>query len=306
MELRKFISKQAMGIAMGSVLVFLVGMVIFARLPYVSFTGERIVWTPLEIDMNNLNFAGEKVDIDPLNNPLGHEKLEKELLVTHFSLYQFLLFTKYSQTFFPYIESYFQDSGLPDDLKYLAVAESGLRTDAESRVGARGMWQLMPETARRYGLRVDDEIDERLHFERSTRAAAAYLLYLKNIFGNWTLAAAAYNRGENGLQRDQKAQPAAKDYYDLVLNDETGSYIYRIVAIKYLMQNRWKLFSPELLGTVFQGPETKKVTLTGPILDLREYSLKNDIDYQELRELNPWILGYTLPSGPWEVKLFVR
>ncbi|MBP7823305.1 lytic transglycosylase domain-containing protein [Candidatus Gracilibacteria bacterium] len=306
MELRKFISKQAMVIAMGSVLVFLVGMVIFARLPYVSFTGERIVWTPLEIDMNNLNFAGEKVDIDPLNNPLGHEKLEKELLVTHFSLYQFLLFTKYSQTFFPYIESYFQDSGLPDDLKYLAVAESGLRTDAESRVGARGMWQLMPETARRYGLRVDDEIDERLHFERSTRAAAAYLLYLKNIFGNWTLASAAYNRGENGLQRDQKAQPAAKNYYDLVLNDETGNYIYRIVAIKYLMQNRWKLFSPELLGTVFQGPATKKVTLTGPILDLREYSLKNDIDYQELRELNPWILGYTLPSGPWEVKLFVR
>ena len=79
MELRKFISKQAMGIAMGCALVFLLGMVIFARLPYVSFTGERIVWTPLEIDMNNLNFAGEKVDIDPLNNPLGHEKLEKEL-----------------------------------------------------------------------------------------------------------------------------------------------------------------------------------------------------------------------------------
>ncbi len=296
MEFRKFISKQATGITMGSVLIFVFAAVIFARLPYMSFTGERIVWTPLEIDMNNLNFAGEKVDVDPLNNPLGHEKLEKELLITHFSLYQFLLFSKYSQTYFPYIESYFQDSGLPDDLKYLAVAESGLRTDAESRVGARGMWQLMPETARRYGLRVDDEIDERLHFERSTRAAAAYLLYLKNIFGNWTLAAAAYNRGENGLQRDQKAQPGAKNYYDLVLNDETGSYIYRIVAIKYLMQNRWKLFSPELLGSVFQGPATKKVTLTGPILDLREYSLKNDIDYQELRELNPWILGYTLPS----------
>lgn len=226
--------------------------VVLTRLPYASYGANRIDWTPLEIDLNTLDFSGESVRIDPIGNPLGREKLEEELLVTHFSLYQFLLYAKESQKYFPYMESYFQESGIPDDFKYVAVAESGLHTEAESRVGARGMWQLMPETARRFGLRVDSDIDERLHFERSTRAAAAYILYLKKIFGSWTLAAAAYNRGENGLQRDQAAQPAAKDYYDLVLNRETGDYIYRIVAIKYLMQNRWKLFSPEFLSGVFE------------------------------------------------------
>ena len=153
----------------------------------------------------------------------------------------------------------------------------------------------MPDTARRYGLRVDNDIDERLHFEKSTRVAAAYILHLSSIFENWTLAAAAYNRGENGLQRDQAAQPQARTYYDLVLNNETGNYIYRIVAIKYLMQNRWKILSPEMLGQVFEIPETKTRVIEGPILDLRIWSLNSDIDYQELRELNPWILGYSLP-----------
>lgn len=239
-------------------------------------------------------------------NPLGREKLEQELLVTHLTLYQFLLYHKYARQYFPYIESYFHDLDIPEDFKYLAVAESSLKNDAVSHAGAAGIWQLMPDTARRYGLRVDDEIDERLNFERATRVAAAYLIHLKSIFQNWTLAAAAYNRGESGLQRDQAAQPHAKNYYNLILNKETSNYMYRIVAIKYLMQNRWKLFSSEMLGDVFDVPPTKTTTIQGPVLDLRVWCLDNDIDYQELRELNPWILGYTLPGGAWEVKLFVR
>ncbi len=177
--------------------------------------------------------------------------------MTHFTLYQFLLYHKYAKKYFPYIDSYLHEVDIPDDFKYLAVAESSLKNDAVSRVGAAGIWQLMPETARRYGLRVDDEIDERFNFERSTRAAGAYLLYLHSIFQNWTLAAAAYNRGEGGLQRDIDSQPHTKTYYDLVLNNETSNYIYRIVAIKYLMQNRWKIFSSEMLGDVFENPATK-------------------------------------------------
>ncbi len=109
-------------------------------------------------------------------------------------MYQFLLYHKRSYQYFSYIESYFSESDIPDDFKYLAVAESGLQYDALSSAGARGIWQLMPETARQYGLRVDKYIDERLHFERSTRAAAAYIVALKKKFGSWTLAAAAYNR----------------------------------------------------------------------------------------------------------------
>ncbi len=185
------------------------------------------------------------------------------------------------------------------------MAESGLQFDALSSAGARGVWQLMPETAGQYGLRVDKYIDERLNFERSTRAAAAHILALKKKFGSWTLAAAAYNRGSSGLQRDMDAQPTAKNYYDLVLNSETGNYIYRIVAIKYLMENRWRLFSAETLGDFFSLPSTHTQILQGPITDLRVWCLEHDIDYQELRELNPWILSYVLPDGPWEVKLLI-
>lgn len=181
-----------------------------------------------------------------------------------------------------------------------------MQYDALSPAGARGIWQLMPETARQYGLRVDKYIDERLNFERSTRVATKYLLDLKKKFGNWTLAAAGYNRGLSGLQRDMDAQPTAKNYYDLILNSETGNYIYRVVAIKYLMQNRWQLFSPETLGDIFQVPNTTTLTLQGPIADLRVYCLAHDIDYQELRELNPWILSYVLPDGPWDVKLLLK
>lgn len=152
-------------------LLLLVVAVVFFRLPYMSYTGDKITFTPLEIDMSNLDFAGERLPIDPLTNPRGYEKLGEELLVTHLTLYQFLLYHRYSRSYFPYIDSYFHEINLPDDFKYLAVAESSLKNNAVSHSGAAGIWQLMPDTARRYGLRVDAEIDERLHFERATRAA---------------------------------------------------------------------------------------------------------------------------------------
>lgn len=159
-----------------------------------SYTGDKLNFTPLDIDITNLDFAGERLPIDPHENPLGRERIEQELLTTHFSLYQFLLYHKYAWSYFPYIDSYFHEVDIPDDFKYLAVAESGLRNEVISHAGAAGIWQLMPDTARRFGLRVDDEIDERLNFERATRAAGAYILHLQSIFQNWTLAAAAYNR----------------------------------------------------------------------------------------------------------------
>lgn len=225
----------------------LVGVVLLGRLPYASFQGDTISLAPLDIDMSHLEFAAEPVLVERESNPLGLEKLEQELLISRLSLYQFLLYHKRSHQYFPYIESYLAESGIPDDIKYIAVAESGLQYDALSHAGARGIWQLMPETARQYGLRVDKYIDERLNFERSTRAAIAYMATLKKKFGTWTLAAAGYNRGLSGLQRDMDAQPTAKSYYDLILNSETGNYVYRVVAIKYLMENRWKLFSVETL-----------------------------------------------------------
>lgn len=131
-------------------LALLVGVVMFTRLPYMNYTGERLTFQPLEIDITNLDFAGERLPVDPTVNPFGRKKIEEELLVTHFSLYQFLLYHRNARTYFPYIDSYLHDIDVPDDFKYLAVAESGLKNDAVSHAGALGIWQLMPETARRY------------------------------------------------------------------------------------------------------------------------------------------------------------
>ena len=132
---------------------------------------------------------------------MGVQKLEKELLITQFNIYQFLLYHKRAPLYFPYIESVLADHDVPNDFKYLTLAESGLRTDAVSHAGAAGIWQFIPETARRYGLTVNEFIDERYHFKKSSIAAAKYLAYIHDLLarngyedGSWTLTAAAYNR----------------------------------------------------------------------------------------------------------------
>lgn len=302
----EYSSKTKIILVMLCITLCLFWIIWISRLPYLTYSSNALSFEPLNIDYNQLDFAGEKVIVDTLSNPLWREKLEQELVTTHLEMYQILLFHKYAHKYFPFIETYFHEIGIPLDFKYLAVAESGLKLTAESHAGARGIWQLMPETARRFGLRVDEHIDERLHFENSTRVAGAYLKQIYPLFHNWTLTAAAYNRWESWLQRDLLAQPNAKNYYDLVLNEETGNYVYRIIAIKYLMKNIWKLFSHDVLESVFDAPETKIRVVEWPILDLRNWCFLEDIDYQELRNLNPWILGYTLPGWVWEVKLLVR
>ena len=237
-------------------------------------------------------------------NISGVQKLEKELLITQFNIYQFLLYHKRSPLYFPFIESTLSKYGVPDDFKYLAVAESGLRNDAISSAGAAGIWQFIPETARRYGLYVDEFVDERYHFKKSSIAAAQYLKAIHDKIvrrgydedGAWTLAAAGYNRGENGILLDLEGQPTADGYYNLILNPETSRYVYRIIAIKYLMLLRGDLFGNHVLDRTFDLPKQKSMQIRGPILDLRVWALENDVDYYELRELNPWIRGYYLPE----------
>lgn len=142
-------------------------------------------------------------------------------------------------------------------------------------------------------------MDERYDFEKSTRAAAAYLKDLHEKFGNWTLAAAAYNRGENGIQRaldDQKA----KTYYDLSLNEETTRYVFRIIAIKYLMQYRKEVFDEGTLGNQF-SPSESKIEKLGKTDDLKGWAARNGYPYGMIKTLNPWIESDKLPDGEWNV-----
>jgi len=170
---------------------------------------------------DTMDFAGEHV---PVHLPYVREKFDKELLINVYWQSNTLLYIKRSAKFFPAIEPVLKKYGIPDDFKYIALAESGLQ-HVTSPAGAKGIWQLMPKTARKYGLIVNQDIDERYHLEKSTEAACRYFLEAKEKFGNWTLTAAAYNRGMNGLEK-ALADQEERNYYKLYLNPETSRYIY--------------------------------------------------------------------------------
>ncbi|NPA42651.1 MAG: lytic transglycosylase domain-containing protein [Chlorobi bacterium] len=258
----------------------------------------RIYAVPLP---DSLDFAGEPV---PLRYPYVRERLDKELLINVYWQSNTLLYIKRAAKYFPVIEPLLDSAGIPDDFKFVALAESGLQ-HVKSPAGARGIWQLMPETARKYGLIVNKDIDERYHLEKSTRAAARYLKNAKEKFGTWTLAAAAYNRGMQGLEKaltDQKET----DYYKLYLNPETARYIYRIVALKEILRD------PSAYGfhvreeDLYAIPPHKTVRVTGRPLDWVAIAKAHGISYGELRYMNPWIRSYAYPNkagDTFEVKI---
>lgn len=166
-----------------------------------SYITQKLSSSVVKLDYDKLSFAGDRVILDETNIS-GIQKLEKELLITQFNIYQFLLYHKRAPLYFPFIEKTLKEYNVPSDFKYLAVAESGLRNDAISSASAAGIWQFIPETGRRYGLYIDNYIDERYHFKKATVAAAQYLASIHQKIerrgypgeGSWTLAAAGYNR----------------------------------------------------------------------------------------------------------------
>lgn len=250
------------------------------------------------LDYAEVNFAGEKVPFEG-KYYYNREKFERELSVTRFNVYQFVLYHKREPLYIPYIEKKLQEAGIPDDFKYLAIAESGLRNESLSSAGAGGIWQFVSGTAKQYGLQVTDAVDERYHFELATDAAIAYFQKLHKDFGNWTLVAAAYNRGENGLRRAMDDQ-SVTSYYDLYMNEETTRYVFRILAIKYLMENRYEVFDADELGDAFTQPKSRTVEVS-EIPDIKAWCQQNRHDYAIIRQLNQWILGNSLPKGNWKI-----
>lgn len=236
-----------------------------------------------------LTFAGEKV---PLDVPDVAERLDRELLTNTYLHTSTLLGLKRMQRYLPEIERMLRENDVPDDFKYLALAES-LFSQVTSPAGASGFWQLMPDTARGYGMIVNGEVDERFHVQKSTLAACRYLKSAKGKFGSWTNAAASYNRGMGGLDRAFKQQ-GVTSYYDLYLNDETSRYMFRILALKEILGNpeRYNFdFKPE---HGYQPLLTKPVIVSSTIPNLAEYALEQGINYKTLKLYNPWIKGYSL------------
>lgn len=241
-----------------------------------------------------MNFAGEEV---PLDIYWVHEALDRELIVNCYQHSKTLRIFKLSTRVFPEIERILKEEGVPEDFKYLAVAESGLE-NVTSPASAGGYWQFIPGTAKNYGLEISNDVDERCHLEKATRAACKYLKNAKNRFGSWTLAAAAYNRGEGGLNAAINDQNC-KDYWNLWLNNETSRYVFRIMAFKLMFENP-QMYGVEICpAEMYQPVKCKYEQVSSSIASLPTWAQEHGVTYRELRNLNPWIRNNKLavPAG---------
>ncbi len=233
----------------------------------------------------NLSFCDEQVPMELLD---VRERLDRELLVNTYWQSNMLLLIKRSFRFFPLIEKILNEEGVPDDFKYLAVIESGLE-NVRSPKGAKGIWQIMSGTAKEYGLEVNKNVDERYNLELSTRVACRYLKKAKDKFGSWTLAAAAYNRGISGISRNLNRQKV-ENYYDLLLGRETSRYIFRILAVKEIMENADNYGFIFKENDLYKPHEIKKIELDTAISNITDFSKKIGINYKTIKLFNPWLL----------------
>ncbi|SDB24054.1 Transglycosylase SLT domain-containing protein [Flavobacteriaceae bacterium MAR_2010_188] len=231
-----------------------------------------------------MDFAGENV---PLQDPDIYERMDRELLVNTYWQSNGLLIFKRSKKYFPVIEPILKKHGIPEDFKYLAVIESGL-TNAVSPAGARGVWQIMKETGKENGLEVNDNVDERYHLEKSTEVACKYLKQAKEKLGSWTLAAAAYNAGNAGVSNRLKEQKVGS-YYDLLLGEETGRYLFRILALKEIINNPKKYGFNFTDKDLYSDIPTQKLMVDKPVSDFASFAKEHGINYKILKLHNPWL-----------------
>ncbi|MCS6990407.1 MAG: transglycosylase SLT domain-containing protein [Chitinophagales bacterium] len=249
-----------------------------------------------------LDFAGEPV---PLHDPDVRKRLDRELLINSYWHSQTLFLLKEYRQVVPLIEPILERHGMHKDFIYLCIAESNLQHTAQSPQGALGLWQLMKPTAQKYGLTINAEIDERLHPEKATEAAIRYLKDAKERFGSWTMAAAAFNRGMEGLEaavRNQKTN----NYYELYLNPETARYVYRILALKIILQNPQQYGFFLTAEDEYPAQPYRVVTVDTTISSLPDFARQHGTSYKTLRLLNPWLISYSLTNKerrPYQIKL---
>lgn len=240
---------------------------------------------------SELNFAGERV---PLENFEVYERIDRELIVNTYYHSATILSIKRANRWFQTVEPILQKNDIPGDFKYLMVAESGI-SNAISSAGATGFWQFMEGAALKYGLEINQEVDERYHIEKSTEAACLYLKEAYSLFGSWTVAAASYNMGIPGITKQLEKQKT-KNYYNLVLGEETSRYIARVVAIKEIMNN------PEGYGFDIQENDLynelpyTEVEISGAIGNLADFALGKGINYKILKLYNPWLRDTALKN----------
>jgi len=245
---------------------------------------------------NELDFAGERV---PIENIDVKENIEREFIVNTYYHSATILYMKRAARWFPIIEEILDEYDVPDDFKYIAIAESGLE-NLISPMNAVGFWQFIKETGKKYDLIINSEVDERYHVEKATEAACKYLLDSYEKYGTWTLAAASYNMGKNGVSNQLERQKST-NYYNLVLNEETTRYIPRAVALKYVLSN------PNLYGfaiekkDLYNPYETYTVDVDSSVAHWADFAALNGINYRTLKLFNPWLRDNELTNKTGKV-----
>jgi membrane-bound lytic murein transglycosylase D len=264
---------------------------LFASLTACSNSGRQVpdsvgthLFTPVLLP-EKLTFAGEEVPMDYYD---VRENLDRELLSTVYFHSQTIRYIKTAPRYFSIIEPILKSNGIPEDFKYLCVAESGFDPRAVSPAKAVGLWQLLESAAKENGLEINTEVDERYHIEKSTEAACRILKSDFQKFGSWSLVAASYNGGRAGLDKKITSQKA-KSYYDLLFVEETTRYVFRILALKLVMED------PKEYGFGIEKDElypiikTETVEIKGPVADLASYAIEKGITYKTLKMFNPWL-----------------
>ncbi|MCS7003973.1 MAG: lytic transglycosylase domain-containing protein [Cytophagales bacterium] len=271
-------------------LFLVVGIIVYEIYKFFVFRSnlpaqERLEYETFHIELpENLDFCGEKV---PLKESDVRERLDRELYINVYWYSSTYLVIKRANRWFPRIEKTLKEQKVPDDFKYLVVAESQL-TNSVSPAGATGFWQLLEETAIRYGLVINEEIDERYHLEKSTIAACKYLKEAYKKFGSWTLAAAAYNRGMQGIENAIKEQQVTS-YYDLALNPETSRYVFRILAYKEIMTNPKKYRFNLSKNSLYYPEPVRYIEVTKSIPNLALFAKEHGTNLKLLKLHNPWL-----------------
>lgn len=257
----------------------------YSQIPYCAVSPKL----PTEI-----TFAGEKIELTRQDR---RERLDREILAFTYSHINTLLQIKRANRLFPVVEPILKECGVPDDLKYLMIIESNGDIYARSNVGAAGLWQFMEKTAQEYGLEVNNNIDERYHIEKATRAACSYLKESYKEYGDWLTVAASYNAGRNSINKrieEQKEERAI----NLHLVPETSRYLFRLLAAKAIFSD------PINYGFIIQHrdlypplPIAKTITVSSPVKSWASVAQKHGLTYIQLREANPWIRNTELPAG---------
>lgn len=238
------------------------------------------------------SFAGKDVDLDRYDL---RERMDREMMAFTYMHSTTMLLVKRANRFFPVVEPILKENNIPDDFKYLMVIESNLNTLARSSAGAAGLWQFMQATGREKGLEVNNNIDERFHVEKATRAACKYLKESYNRYGDWLTVAAAYNAG-NGRISGELTKQLVTRAVDLWLVEETSRYMFRIMAAKMILEE------PQEYGFLIKKEQLypqlpyKEVKVTKSIEDLAKFAKENGVTYAQLKDANPWLRGTSLEN----------